>query len=109
MSEADLVFDLVGGELVERSWSVLRPRGRLVSAVESPTPPADLPDLHGAWFVVEARGRLLEKITRRIDIGELKPVVGQVVPLERIRDAFTAKAGGGVPGKVVLKVGGDSV
>ena len=109
VSEADLVFDLVGGELVERSWSVLRPRGRLVSAVESPTPPADLPDLHGAWFVVEARGRLLEKITRRIDTGELKPVVGQVVPLERIRDAFTAKAGGGVPGKVVLKVGGDSV
>jgi NADPH:quinone reductase-like Zn-dependent oxidoreductase len=51
----------------------------------------------------------LEKITRRIDTGELKPVVGQVVPLERIRDAFTAKAGGGVPGKVVLKVGGDSV
>ena len=109
VSEADLVFDLVGGELVERSWSVLRPRGRLVSAVESPTPPADRPDLHGAWFVVEARGRLLEKITRRIDTGELKPVVGQVVPLERIRDAFTAKAGGGVPGKVVLKVGGDSV
>jgi len=109
VSEADLVFDLVGGELVERSWSILRPRGRLVSAVESPTPPADLPDLHGAWFVVEARGRLLEKITRRIDTGELKPVVGQVVPLERIRDAFTAKAGGGVPGKVVLKVGGDSV
>jgi len=63
----------------------------------------------GRVRVVEARGRLLEKITRRIDTGELKPVVGQVVPLERIRDAFTAKAGGGVPGKVVLKVGGDSV
>jgi NADPH:quinone reductase-like Zn-dependent oxidoreductase len=34
--EVDLVFDLIGGEVLERSWSVVRAGGAIVSAVEDP-------------------------------------------------------------------------
>src|SRR5512133_706865 len=39
--EVDLVVDLVGGGVLERSWSVLREGGLLVSAVEDPEPKRD--------------------------------------------------------------------
>ncbi len=32
----DLVFDLVGGDVLDRSWSMLRPGGSIVSVVEAP-------------------------------------------------------------------------
>src|SRR5215217_562882 len=46
----------------------------------------------------------LAELARRIDAGELRPVIGEVYPLERGREAFEAKRRPGVPGKVVLRV-----
>jgi NADPH:quinone reductase-like Zn-dependent oxidoreductase len=53
---------------------------------------------------VEAdRGELVD-LARRIDEGQLRPIVGDVVPLARGRDAFERKHGRGIPGKTVLQV-----
>ena len=46
----------------------------------------------------------LAELARRIDTGAVRPVVGEVFPLERGQQAFEAKRRGGVPGKVVLRV-----
>ena len=35
--------------------------------------------------------------------GQLRPQVGAVYPLARAREAFTAKAAGGIPGRVILQ------
>jgi NADPH:quinone reductase-like Zn-dependent oxidoreductase len=97
----DLVVDLVGGEVLERSWSVLKPGGVLVSAVEVPK---DSQTRNGVFFVVEARRAELVEVSRRLDAGELRAVVGEVLPLSAGRTAFEAKQRGGSAGKTVLRV-----
>jgi NADPH:quinone reductase-like Zn-dependent oxidoreductase len=102
----DLVFDLVGGDVLERSWSVLKPGGVLVSVVQDPgaSALARRADARGIFFVVEADRAELVELARRIDAGQLRPIVGDVLPLARGRDAFQRKHGRGSPGKTVLQV-----
>ncbi len=104
--QADLVFDLVGGELLSRSWTILRPGGALVSVVEDPAaaPVAGRPDVRCAFFVVEPERAGLSELARRVDADQLRPIVGDVLPLAEGAQAFRRKQGGGVPGKVVLQV-----
>jgi NADPH:quinone reductase-like Zn-dependent oxidoreductase len=103
----DLVFDLVGREVLERSWSVLRAGGAIVSAVEDPAARGGAGgERRGAFFVVEASGAQLGALAAPIEAGELRPVVGEVRPLAQGRQAFAAKRGGGVRGKSVLMLPG---
>jgi NADPH:quinone reductase-like Zn-dependent oxidoreductase len=106
VGQVDLVFDLVGGEVLERSWSVLRPGGVVVSVVEDPNELAQArrSDARGVLFVVEAYRHELVELARRIDAGQLRPIVGEVLPLAKGRDAFDRKHGRGVPGKTVLQL-----
>jgi NADPH:quinone reductase-like Zn-dependent oxidoreductase len=101
--EVDVVFDLVGGEVTRRSWAVIRPGGVLVSVV-APLAETGPRGASGVFFVVEPDRAALTELARLIDAGELRPVVGEVYPLERGREAFEAKRRPGVPGKVVLRV-----
>lgn len=103
----DLVLDLVGGDTLERSPSVIKAGGALVSVVGDPRAAlARERDVRGTFFVVEATRQELFRLAQSIDAGELRPIVGDVVPLDQGRRAFEAKAGHGVPGKVVLTVAG---
>jgi NADPH:quinone reductase-like Zn-dependent oxidoreductase len=104
----DVVFDLVGGDVLHRSWSVVKPGGAIVSVVEDPGAASDGEDgTHGLYFVVEPNRAELDELSRRIDAGELQPIIGQVLPLADGRDAFVAKQRRAVPGKIVLQVGDD--
>jgi NADPH:quinone reductase-like Zn-dependent oxidoreductase len=103
----DLVVDLVGGEVLERSGSVLGEGGVIVSAVEDPQGKLDRPSgVRCAFFVVEAVRSQLEELARRVEAGALQPVVGEVFALADGRTAFQAKQRGGVRGKVVLQMRG---
>src|ERR671933_129419 len=97
--EVDVVFDLVGGEVTRRSWAVIRPGGVLVSVV-APLAETGPRGASGVFFVVEPDRAALTELARLVDAGELRPVVGEVYPLERGREAFEAKRRPGVPGKV---------
>ena len=107
VGQVDLVFDLVGGDVLERSWSVLKPGGVLVSVVQDPgeSALARRADARSIFFVVEAEHAELVELARRIDAGQLRPIVGDVLPLARGRDAFERKHGRGSPGKTVFQVG----
>jgi NADPH:quinone reductase-like Zn-dependent oxidoreductase len=101
----ELVVDLVGGDVLQRSWSTVADGGVVVSAVEDPHGRRDRASrARGAFFVVEAVRSQLEELTRRADAGALRPVIGQVFALTEGRTAFQAKQRGGVRGKVVLQV-----
>lgn len=103
----DLVLDLVGGDVLDRSWSALARGGVLVSVVAVPS--AEAAARHGVramFFVVEPNRAELGELARRIDAGALRVVVGAVLPLASGRAAFDAKRAGGVSGKSVLDVGG---
>ena len=101
--EVDVVFDLVGGEVQERSWAVVKPGGVLVTVV-APLEQSERRGVHGVYFVVEPDRTMLAELARRIDEGEMRPIVGEVFPLEQGREAFEAKRRPGTPGKVVLRV-----
>src|SRR5438067_1629402 len=96
----DVVFDTVGGETLERSWSVLKPGGRLVTVAASGERTTD-ERIRAAYFIVEPSRTQLVEIARLIDGGALRPVVGAVFPLAEARQAYEHKP---VRGKVVLRV-----
>jgi NADPH:quinone reductase-like Zn-dependent oxidoreductase len=98
--DVDVVFDTVGGDTLERSWSVLKPGGRLVTVAASGEQTTD-ERIRAAYFIVEPSRTQLAEITRLIDGGALRPVVGAVFPLAEARQAYQHKP---VRGKVVLRV-----
>jgi len=102
INDADVVFDLVGGELLKRCSSMVRRGGIVVSVVESPDRNGMDEDIRSRFFVVEPDRAQLMRLARLIDDGQLRPVVGQTADLQAGQSLFAAKQGGGVPGKVVL-------
>ena len=100
----DLVLDLAGADLAQRSWPLVRPGGTLVTVVGGVPRGRPRADARWVFFVVEPDRRLLAELARSIDAGELRPVLGATFPLYVGAQAFEAKQAGGVPGKVALQV-----
>ncbi|WP_299819597.1 NADP-dependent oxidoreductase [uncultured Jannaschia sp.] len=103
--EVDLVLDLIGGETQERSWSVLRHGGAMVSSLQEPSEEkAREKDARATAFLVKPDGTQLEEIGRLVTRGQLRPVVAETFPLERAADAQDRLETGHVRGKIVLLV-----
>jgi NADPH:quinone reductase-like Zn-dependent oxidoreductase len=94
----DVVFDLIGGDVVRRSWPMLRAGGSIVSIVEAPN--VERADVNSLLFVVEPNGEQLTELARRSE--SLRPVVGKVGALPDGPRLWAEKIAGGIPGKVVL-------
>jgi NADPH:quinone reductase-like Zn-dependent oxidoreductase len=106
VADIDLVFDTVGGETWERSWSVLRPGGRIVSIAVPRPPDRSGPDGRRAtsFIVTPDRSQALE-IGRIVDAGQVRPLVAATLPLAQGAEAYGPGQRTGGPGKVVLLVG----
>jgi NADPH:quinone reductase-like Zn-dependent oxidoreductase len=107
VGDADAVLDFVGGETQTRSFHILRPGGKLISAVSEPD--QDRAKRHGvtaAFFLVDVTTEYLRKIAELIDGGELKTRVGAVLPLADAREAHMMLEGLRTPpkGKIVLNL-----
>ena len=98
----DVIFDTVGGDTLARSWSLLRPNGRLVTIAASLEQTQEQ-RVQDAFFIVEPNRLQLAKVASMIDEGKLRPVVSAVYPLAEARRAYEHKP---VRGKVVLNVAG---
>jgi NADPH:quinone reductase-like Zn-dependent oxidoreductase len=106
--EADVVLDLVGGETQRRSFKVLRPGGKLISAVSHPDNElAKEYSVSAAFFLVKVTSEHLVEITKLIDSGRLTTRVGAALPLADAREAHLMLEGlRPLPkGKIVLSVG----
>jgi NADPH:quinone reductase-like Zn-dependent oxidoreductase len=101
VGQADLVFDTIGGEILERSPAIVRPGGALISVVEPPPTTSD--GIRTLNFIREQSGPQLIEIARLVDAGDIRPQVGAVYPLAKGRDAFTAKSIPGIQGRVILQ------
>lgn len=112
----NVVFDTIGGDTLTRSPNVLADAGRLVSIVDIAQPQ----NLIEAWgknaayhfvFTRQNRGKL-DALTNLVERGLIKPVIGAVLPLDRIGEAHELLEGGssrGLRGKVAIDVIGQSV
>jgi NADPH:quinone reductase-like Zn-dependent oxidoreductase len=97
----DLVFDVIGGDIQERSAGLVRAGGTLVSVVG----PAEARPTDGRAidFVVEADRVQLAEIVRRVRDGRLRTNIGDVSTLD---DAVAAlDPTGRLRGKTVIRVG----
>jgi NADPH:quinone reductase-like Zn-dependent oxidoreductase len=98
----DLVYDLIGGDVLARSPAIVKPGGAVVSVM---TPvPTDRDDIRTVHFVRDASGAELRAIGRLVDEGVVRPQVSAVYALPDARAAFLAKSTEPIPGKVVLTV-----
>ncbi len=109
VSGVDVVIDTVGGPTLEKSYSVLRPGGRLVTLGGPPSAPAPAPaaaanGVKAVFFVVVPDRNGLRRITSMVDDGALRSVVSQTFALDDARTAFESGAKPRPPGKTVLVV-----
>ena len=101
----DLVLDLVGGETQQRSWSVLKAGGILVSLQEPPSQEvAATYGVHAVFAAALPSSGLLKELADLLDRGQIKPHVGRVFSLEQARKAQELKRDGHIQGKIVLKI-----
>lgn len=113
----DVIFDLVADHPLGRLRRALAPRGTLVLSsgrggkLLGPMGRmlrASVLSLFVSQRLVALAARRngadLAELARRIDAGELRPVVDEVFPLERAADALTRFESGTVRGKLVLTV-----
>ncbi len=98
--DVDVVLDTVGGGTRDRSWGVLRKGGQLVT-IAADAERFSQPRVRDAFFIVEPNRVQLIEISRLIEAGVMKPVVGAVFPMERFREAYEQKP---ARGKNVLQM-----
>lgn len=125
----DVVLNSLGGDTLEKSLSVLKPGGRLISI--SGPPDLDFAVSAGlsgflklvmrllsfgirkkakrhqvsySFLFMRASGAQLSKIAALIDSGVIRPVVDKIFPFESTNEALTYVDTGRAKGKVVVKV-----
>jgi NADPH:quinone reductase-like Zn-dependent oxidoreductase len=100
----DVVFDGVGGDTLDRSWSVLKPGGRMITIAADSEATADQ-RVKDAFFIVEPDQKQLMEIAKLLDDGHLKTFVKSTVPLDQASAAYSgALKNSRRHGKIVIAV-----
>ncbi|MDB5621316.1 NADP-dependent oxidoreductase [Tardiphaga sp.] len=103
--DVDAVIDLVGGDTLSRSYSVIKFLGTLVTAVGPlDAVRAQEQGIRAVQFVMEPNQADLVQVARLADQGTLRPRVSQVIELTRAREAQDLNQSGASHGKVILRV-----
>ena len=99
----DAVIDTVGGSALEQSYSLVRPGGVVVSAVQKPDS-AQLPEqVRSDFLLVQVGTRILQELVRLTAGGQLKARLGDVLPLADARRAHQfIDSSKHQPGKILL-------
>ena len=98
--EVDVVFDVIGGDILDRSAALVRACGTLVTTIRVPT--VQPKDGRAVFFVVEADRSRLADLAQRLRDGRLKPIVGAVRPLGEAPAAFAPDRR--TPGKTIIRI-----
>jgi alcohol dehydrogenase len=130
LHDYDAAFDLLGGDDLARSFSVVRRGGTLVSVAGVPEPETARRDLgrgsalaalfwaasfrtrrtaarHGVryrYLFMHPSGPDLEAIAALIDAKKIEVVIDQVFPFARAKEALAYLEGGRAKGKVVVRM-----
>jgi NADPH:quinone reductase-like Zn-dependent oxidoreductase len=101
----DVVIDTVGGDVLDASYELTRPGGRLVTLSAPPSAEkAAAAGVHAMFFVVTPDTAELARLAALVDEGKLCPIVSQTFPLADGREAFESATRPHPPGKTVLIV-----
>jgi NADPH:quinone reductase-like Zn-dependent oxidoreductase len=99
IGQVDLVIDLVGGDVFERSKAVLAPGGRIVTALGIGAGEANVRQV----FVAQNPDQLAQ-IAALIDRGAIRVRVDHQFGLDQVGQAMELSKAGGISGKIVIDV-----
>lgn len=128
LRDVDGVFDLIGGETLDKAFGVVKPGGIVLSITALPEPQTALKDLgrgyalaalfwlaslklrakarrHGVryrFLFMHPSGAELAELAALIEGGQLAPVLDRSFPFDRIEDAIAYLEAGRAKGKVVV-------
>ena len=114
----DVVFEMLGGEHVQKSVRCLRDFGRVITYGSATGQPAQLDprvlylkgtSVHGLWLAQLSKNRRLmgeawERLEAWANAGKLRPIVGHTLPIERASEAYRLLLDRKNFGKVVLTI-----
>jgi len=104
--DVDVVFDTIGGDVQQASWSVLKQGGILVSVVQPPEEErAKEAGAVGKFVFIQPNAGILRELASLIDSGVIRPVVGAEFSLQEISKAHELSESGRALGKIVIHVG----
>jgi len=125
----DAVFDTLGGEILEKSFEVIKSGGKIVSV--SGLPNARFGKEYGSGFFktllfatashkltalekkhnarytflfMKPSGEQLRIIANYIETGKIKPIIDRVLPFEDAQKAMEYAESGRAKGKIILKI-----
>lgn len=129
LKDYHVVLNSQDTKTLEKSINVLKPEGQIISISGPPTPEfademgfpwylkailslisfgirrkAKKRDVDFYFLFMKASGSQLEKITKLIEAGIIKPVVDKIYPFEQTNEALKYVESGRAKGKVVIKV-----
>lgn len=129
LRDYDVVLNTLGGDTLQKSLSVLKPGGRLISISGPPdvefAKSAGLPwflqlvmrllsfgirkkarrhQVSYSFLFMKASGEQLRKIAALIDAGDIRPVLDKVFPFESTNEALAYVSTGRAKGKVVVSI-----
>ncbi|HYH55446.1 MAG TPA: NADP-dependent oxidoreductase [Anseongella sp.] len=109
-SDLDAVLDAMGGEVLYRSISCVKPGGAVVclpsSAKDDPRAVALALErgVRLTWFMMQPEQESLQLIAGLLEQGKLKVEVAKVFPLEAIAQAHELVESHGSRGKIVIRI-----
>lgn len=105
LTDIDLVFDTMGGEIQKKSFSVLKEHGRLISvlSIEDETL-ATTKQIEAKAIWLRTNGEQLSELAKLMADGKLVSVIGETFPLTRqgVYDAHALSETHHAVGKIVL-------
>ena len=113
----DVVFNTLSGDAIQKGLDILAPEGRYIELAMTGLKGArniDLSSLDNnqVFYSVDLRKQLLERsgvarqylelMVQTLAEGKVKPIVGQVFPFSKVREAYRCLADRGNIGKIVV-------
>ncbi len=103
VSDMDVVFDTVGGDMFARAFAVLKPAGFLVTAVAFPSDADRQRGPSVQRVQCKPNGSQLASIGELVEAGQIQARVATVLPIANVTDALNLSENGRPKGKIVLK------
>lgn len=107
LKDYDFVLDTIGGEVLEKSYRVLRKGGRLATIVAQPEQETAAEyEVEAANVYLNETGERMAKLGELIEKEKIKPVVGHVFPFteQGMKEAHEVSESGHAKGKIVIDI-----
>jgi len=105
--DVNVVLDGIGGDVQNRSFSVLKPGGILVAISQPPSQEnAAKHKVRAIMLNTSVTTASLQALAAKIDAGDIRPFVGRTYPLSAAAQAWTDVQSQHVEGKIVFNVAG---